>query len=243
MGMMPQVAEPLAPDSLPFLATGELIVAPRVNLLPPEIALQRELQKLAVALVGAVLVCVGLVGLLYLHASGSEGAAKTKVDAATAIGAGLSQQVTALSKVQVAQTNLLATRQTLTQAMGTEILYSKYFDQLRSQLPDGMRFSSVAFTPAGGAGGAGAASAASTPSGPAASAVTSPGGVGSLSISGKARSADLIATWLEKLPQIKGFADSYLTTDSVDEQTGLHTFTVTVTLTPDALSKRFANGG
>lgn len=228
-------------EELPLLESAPLAV-PRVNLLPPEIGEQRRLRRLAAGLAVAVVACTGVVGGLYTYESGQRADAQAQVDALTQTQRGLQQQVTALSSARTTQTSLQATKQAMTQAMSGEILYSKYLDALRLHVPDGVRFSNVAFTPPGQAAG----STTSTPSASAPTSSTSAssgaGGVGSLMVSGMARNADLVATWMDQLSSIDGLTDVYLSTDTVDDSTHLHSFTVTATVTSAALSHRFEQG-
>lgn len=237
-------------EELPLLESAPLAV-PRVNLLPPEIGEQRALRKLTAGLAAAVVACAGLVGGVYVDAGHKRDAAQHQVDDLRATGSGLQRQVTSLSSARTTQATQQASREALSQAMSGEVLYSKFFDQLRLRVPDGMRFTSVAFVPAGGTA-AGTATGASTSTSSTTSTSSSAsasgaagggtGGVGGLTISGKARSADLVASWLDTLSTVSGLTDPYLSSDTVDDATGLHNFTVTATVTSAALSKRFEQG-
>lgn len=231
---------------LPDIDDPQPVAAPFVNLLPPEIAERRAMRSLLVmlaAVVVGVLLLTG--GLVYLAGSG-KAAAQDDLAAQQAQTARLNAQVRSLDGARQAQAQLQAARAALQTAMSSEVLWSKYLDQLRLLLPNGVRLSNVAIAPTTASTGAGAGAgtagvAPTTTTGSTASTGVTPGAVATVTIAGKAVDQDAVAAWLEALGQVKGFTNGYLTSTAADGASGLVTFTVTVDVTADALSHRFDN--
>jgi Tfp pilus assembly protein PilN len=244
-GLLPDpTAEGLAPEGLPILETPPL-APPRVNLLPPEIAAQRAVRKLAAALAGAVVLCAAAVGGGYAYAGAGEDAARADLATAQSVQAGLQRQQRALAPAQQTQTQIQAAQAALGAAMGNEVLWSRYLDQLRLSRPEGVRFATVNLTPSattgatpsattGGSGGAGTGAGAGA---------AVPGAIATITITGKARSQPDVAALLDVLAQIKGFTGVYLTSTDGDAATGVVSYTVTAAVTPEALSHRYTGGG
>jgi Tfp pilus assembly protein PilN len=252
-GVLPDpTTEGMIPQGLPFLEMAVATPAPRVNLLPVEILEQRAIRRLAVGLAGAVAACAVLVGAGYAYAGSGEAQAHHDLSAAQVTQSRLQDQQRALAPAKMAQTQIQAAQSALAAAMGNEVLWSRYLDQLRVQRPEGVRFSSVALAPSGAAGSSGATGAGgATPTG-GASAATTPGtaaaapgsaGLATLTVVGKARSQPDVAALLDRLAGIKGFTGVYLSSTSSDDKGGPVTFTVTATVTSDALSHRYTGDG
>jgi Tfp pilus assembly protein PilN len=128
--------------------------------------------------------------------------------------------------------------------MGNEVLWSRYLDELRVKRPEGVRFTSVSLIPTGAAAASSGATAGSSAGSTAAgSAPAAPGGIAALTLSGKARSQPDVAALLDQLAQIKGFTSVYLTSTAADTQSGLVTYSVSASVTPEALSHRYTGDG
>jgi Tfp pilus assembly protein PilN len=224
------------------------VPAPRVNLLPPEIAAQRAVRKLAAALAGAVVLCGFAVGGGYAYAGLGESSAKADLATAQNVQAGLQRQQRALAPAQQAQTQIQAAQAALAAAMGNEVLWSRYLDDLRLKRPDGVRFSQVKLDPTTGTSGtgtttSGSAGTTTTTSGSGTATPGAAGAIANLTVTGKARSQPDVAVLLDQLAQIKGFTGVYLTsTDGGTTPGGTITYTVTAGVTQEALSHRYAVG-
>jgi Tfp pilus assembly protein PilN len=242
--LLTEPAENLETAGLPIFNDPMDVVPPRVNLLPPEILEQRFVRRLAFGLLGAVLVCGAAVGGVYAHTGQGEAAARSDLESARATQTTLQQQQRSLMPAQEAQTQVLAAQKALSAAMGSDVLWSRYLDELRLKLPDGVRFSSVALTPTNGT--APATASTSTPNSSSASGGTSgtvPGTIATLTISGKARSQLEVASLLQQLATIRAFTGVYLTNTQGDATSGVISYTVTAGVTPEALSKRYSSEG
>jgi Tfp pilus assembly protein PilN len=239
-GLLPDpTTEGMIPQGLPILETPVAVPAPRVNLLPVEILEQRAVRRLAVGLAGAVAACAVLVAGGFVYAGQGEAQARNDLATAQSAQTRLQAQQRALAPAKQAQTQMQAAQKALAAAMGNEVLWSRYLDQLRVTRPEGVRFTSVALAPAGGTSAP--ASSGTTPS--ASAATQGPPGLATLSISGKARTQPDVAALLDRLAGIKGFTTVYLSSTSAGDQDGLVTYTVTATVTAEALSHRYTGDG
>lgn len=240
-GLLPDpTAGGMIPAGLPILDSSMSAPAPRVNLLPPEILAQRAVRKLAGLLAGAVVLCAAAAGGGYAYAGTGEAKARSDLAGAQAVQAGLQRQQRALQPAQQAQTQIQAAQAALAAAMGNEVLWSRYLDQLRLTRPDGVRFGTVKLDPVGGTGTTTSGSAASTGS---TTSTTAAGAIAALTVTGKAASQPDVAALMDQLARIKGFTGVYLTSTDADTSTGVVSYTVTLGVTADALSHRYVVEG
>jgi Tfp pilus assembly protein PilN len=202
-----------------------VVVLPKVNLLPPEIAEGARFRRIQLALGGGVLAAVGVVALLYVGASSSLNEANTELESATATGAQLQAEAAKYADVTAVYAQAAAAEAMLTQAMGEEVRYSQYLNDLSLTVPENVWVNNVTF-----------AQAAVPP----ALGSTEPG-IGTVTFTGVGFKHDDVAVWLESLAKQKGYANPYFSS-STEALVGTRktvNFTSTVTLTPAALSKRY----
>jgi Tfp pilus assembly protein PilN len=221
MSLMTETGAAVSLDSLP-----------RVNLLPPEIAETRRFRRIQVGLGGAVLGAVGIVALLYVAASSSVSSAQSDLDSATATHTSLQAETVKYRDVTAVYARAAAAQAMLTQAMGEEVRYSRFLNDLSLSVPENIWLKEVTFTQAAGATGSAAAPA--TPG-------LSTTGIGTVTFTGVGFKHDDVATWLESLATQKGYADPYFTS-SAEELLGVRKivkFASSVTLTPAAYSGRY----
>ena len=214
-------------------ATVSLDALPRVNLLPPEIAEMRRFRRIQVGLGSAVLGAVGVVALLYVAAAGSVSDAQADVDSANATNVSLQSQAAKYRDVTAVYARAAAAQAMLTQAMGEEVRYSRFLNDLSLTVPENVWLKNVTFTQAGSAAAPAAQAAAPT-------AIGTPG-IGSVTFSGVGFQHDDVALWLESLATQKGYANPYFTS-STEALLGTRktvNFTSTATLTPAAYSGRY----
>jgi Tfp pilus assembly protein PilN len=202
-----------------------LVALPKVNLLPPEIAEQARFRRVQLGLAGGVLAAVGVVALLYVGASSSLNEANTELTAAQATTTQLQAESAKYADVTAVYAQAAAAEAMLTQAMGEEVRYSQFLNDLSLTVPENVWVKNVAF-----------AQAAVPP----ALGSTVPG-IGTVTFTGVGFKHDDVAVWLESLAKQKGYVDPYFSS-STEALVGTRktvNFTSTVTLTPDALSKRY----
>ncbi|HLZ37285.1 MAG TPA: hypothetical protein VKP64_05905 [Mycobacteriales bacterium] len=112
-----------------------LAALPRVNLLPPEIEEQGRFRRFQAGLGAAAAVTVGVVGLLYVNASGSVTEAQQGLDAAQAKTATVNAETSRYAHVPEVYAQVAASEAMLTQAMGKEVRWSYYLNDLSLSLP------------------------------------------------------------------------------------------------------------
>jgi Tfp pilus assembly protein PilN len=202
-----------------------LPVLPRVNLLPPEIAETVRFRKIQYGLGGGLLAAVGVVALLYVAAVGSVNDATTELETATATGTSLQAETAKYKDVSAVYARAAAAQAMLTVAMGEEVRYSQYMNDLSLTVPENVWLKNVTF--------------AQAPA-PAALGSTVPG-VGTVSFTGVGFKHDDVAVWLESLAKQKGYVNPYFTSSTKALLGNRETvnFTSTVTMTADALSGRY----
>jgi Tfp pilus assembly protein PilN len=216
------------------------VVLPCVNLLPPEIAERRRANIVKLRLGGVVVAAAAIVGVVYFQVAGGVGPAQHRLDVAAAQQTTLQHQISALSNVTKTQKELEAAKEAVSKALGNEVRWSRYLNDLSITLPSNIWVTNVAITENGVPGGAGSNSSAAT-----AASAASASGLGTLSIQGDALSFNDVAVWLETLAKEKGYTNVWLTqgnTQVIGDQNVIQ-FTSTVTFTPDVLSKRYTQAG
>jgi Tfp pilus assembly protein PilN len=202
---------------------------PRVNLLPPEIAETRRFRRIQVGLGGAVLGAVGIVALLYVAATSSVSSAQADVDAAQAHKVSLQTETAKYNDVTATYAKAAAAKAMLTQAMGEEVRFSQFLNDLSLSVPENVWLKSINFTQT-----AAAPTAVATAPGAAAS-------IGTVTFVGVGFSHDDVAVWLESLATQKGYANPYFS-NSTEALLGTRktvNFSSTVALTPAAYSGRY----
>lgn len=208
------------------VGTGHPIL-PRVNLLPPEIAEKARFRRIQLGLGGGLLASVGIVSLLYVGAVGSVNDAQTDLTAATATGTALTAEHAKYADVEAVYARAEAAQVMLTQAMGEEVRYSQFLNDLSLTIPDNVWVKNVTFAQAAVPPAVGA---------------TEPG-VGTVTFTGVAFAHDDVAVWLESLAKQQGYTNPYFTssTKALIGKREVVNFTSTVTMTPAALSGRYTS--
>lgn len=208
---------------------------PRVNLLPPEIEEQRRFKRVQAGLGLGVVAALGVVGALWVVASGQVGSAQNDLDAQTARSATLNQQAQQYAEVPVVYAQVESARAQLAQAMGQEIRWSYVLNDLSIVTPSKVWLTSVTVTPNDNT-----TTATQSPTGT--QEYLTPG-IASVVFEGKAYKHNDVAAWLVALAKEKGFAQPYFTSSKV-EKIGSEdsvTFSSQATITEDALSGRWTD--
>lgn len=214
-----------------------LAALPRVNLLPPEIEEQRRFRRVQAGLGAAVAVAVGVVGLLYANASSGVGEAQEQLDAARAKTARVNAETRRYAHVPQVYAQVAASEAMLTQAMGKEVRWSYYLNDLSLSIPGRVWLTQLQITQnvdaANGTGGQSASGSGENP--------LAPTGIAQITFRGTARSHDDVAAWLEALAKQRGYTNpSFSTsTERYIDATKVVDFSSTVTVTEKALSGRY----
>lgn len=202
-----------------------LPVLPRVNLLPPEIAETARFRRIQYGLGGGLLAAVGVVALLYVGAAGAVSEANTELETANAQGTVLQAETAKFADVTAVYARAAAAQAMLTTAMGEEVRFSQYMNDLSLTVPENVWLKNVTFSQAAA---------------PAAVGSTVPG-IGTVTFTGVGFKHDDVAVWLESLSKQKGYVNPYFTSSTKALLGNRQTvnFTSTVTMTADALSGRY----
>jgi Tfp pilus assembly protein PilN len=206
-------------------------VMPRVNLMPPEIAEAARFRRFQLAMGGAVVGAFVVVAALYMSAHGGVASAQNQLDAAKQQNIALQAQRNQLQSVQDVYSQVSAKQAMLTTAMGDEIRWSTYLNDLSLRIPDHVWLTNITATQTT----AGTLPTTTTPG------ATTSTAIGNVVFTGVAFSHDDVATWLEALAKEKGYANPYFTnsTESTIGPRTVEDFTSSVDLSDTAKSGRF----
>jgi Tfp pilus assembly protein PilN len=209
---------------------------PVVNLLPPEIGERRQLRKVKAGLGVGLIATAVAVAALFVAASNDVSSAQGELTATKAQGARLQSQTAKYSNVPAVIAKVDAAKLQRSQAMGQEVRWSYYLNDLSLRIPSRVWLTKINVTQN--------VDAADTP--PAASAPTYPvAGIGQATFEGTAYAHNDVASWLQMLSGQEGFTQAYFTSSTEDDNTkaadGTRAvkFVSQVTITADALSRRF----
>jgi Tfp pilus assembly protein PilN len=214
------------------LAAG-VAAMPRVNLMPPEIAEAERFRRLQLAMGGAVIASVVIVGALYVHAKSGISAAQQQVSAAQAQQTSLQSKLNSLSSVKQTFADVQTKQQLLQQAMGQEIRWSYVLNDLSLRVPSDVWLTGVAASES--------TTGVGTPSGGTTSTLPGATTVGIGTVSGVGFKHDDVAAWLDSIAKERGFTQP---TFSSSTETAIGTrpvvdFGSTVVIDPKAYSNRY----
>jgi Tfp pilus assembly protein PilN len=202
---------------------------PRVNLLPLEIIQKRRFRRvrrmLGVMVVAAVLICTG--GVFWAQRGVSS--ATARLTTAQSEVTSLQTQAAKYSAVPEVVAQVEAAKTARTSAMGNDVLWYQFVNDLRGALPAGVAQEAVTVVLTQSAGSAVAANP------------LSPAGIGTLSITGSADQYQQISAWLDALTKITGVSAPTLinATKSQDGTGSSVTYSISAVLTEAALSHRY----
>jgi Tfp pilus assembly protein PilN len=209
--------------------TTRLATLPRVNLLPPEIEQARQFRRVQFGLGAAVLASVVVAGALFVAANAEVGKAQDDLDANKAKATQRQSNVDEYAEVPLVFGKVEAARTQLGQAMGQEVRWSYFLNDLSLKIPRHVWLDSMTVT---------SNTAVAAPTVDQYAAV----GVASIAFEGHGYAHNDVAAWLNSLARQKGFTQPYFTDSTVYPLgTNDHAvkFSSTVTVTDDALSNRY----
>jgi Tfp pilus assembly protein PilN len=204
---------------------------PRVNLMPPEIAEAERFRRLQMAMGGAIVLSVLVVGYLWHNAKSGISSAQHQLDTAQSQQATLTSKMQTLSYVSQAYDQVHAKQMLLSQAMSPEIRWSYILNDLSFRIPSNVWLTAVTANEQAGP----TAQTSLTPS------TTAPGTLGTVSFSITAFKHDDVAAWLDSLAKEKGFTNPTFSSsiEALIGSRGVVNAGTSVDITPDALSGRF----
>jgi Tfp pilus assembly protein PilN len=224
------------------LPAAPVTVLAAVNLLPQTYARRAAVRRAKGFAVIALLAAVLVAALAWLVANQQKTSAQEELDAATAERASLQAQAAQYSDVPRVFATVAAAEQQLARAMGNEVRWSFFLNDLALTMPSGVSLETLQVTsPAPGTSPqAVAPSAAAAGAGAGATGAGVPG-LGTMDVSAKALTYNTVANWLDSLAKLPTLTDPYIgsITAGTEEGVKIVTYSSTATLTPEALSLRY----
>src|SRR5687768_896167 len=214
--------------------TTRLVTLPQVNLLPPEIEQERRFRRTQLGLGAGVVAALGVVAVLFLAANSQVSSAQGDLADSKRQTSQLEAKAAEYSQVPLVYSQVEAARAQLELAMGKEIRWSFYLNDLSLKIPNSVWLKTMTVT----ANDAVAAAPAPAP-GAATNYIES--GIGSITFTGNGMKHNDVAAWLVSLSKQKGYTQPYFTDSTKQEiaEREVVSFTSQVTITEDALSKRY----
>ena len=212
-----------------------LATLPRVNLLPPEIESARQFKKVQAGLGLGVVAALGIVGALVLAAGAQVSDAQGDLDTQKARGVTLKSDAAKYADVPVVYAQVDAAQAQLTQAMGKEIRWSRFLNDVSILTPGKVWLTKVTVVQKVDETGL----AAPAPVG----ATYGSENIGTITVQGKGSTHNDVAAWLKALSGETGLVDPYFT-QSTQAKIGTEdsvTFDSQVSITEDLLSHRFTD--
>jgi len=218
------------------LTVTRIATLPRVNLLPPEIEEGRRFRRVQLGLGAGVLAAAATVAGLTLLATLAVNDAQGDLDAKKAEGAQLESQQAQYAEVPLVFAQVEASTAQLSQAMGKEVRWSYFLNDLSLNVPGKVWLTSMTVTQDVDA----ATAVAVAPTVPGGGTYLTPG-VGTVTFEGKGYAHNDVAAWLNALTRQKGLTQPYFTSSTQEEigSEGAVSFSSQATITEDALSRRY----
>jgi Tfp pilus assembly protein PilN len=210
--------------------TTGVVTMPSVNLMPPEIAEAARFRQVQMAMGGAVVLSMAVVGLLYTHAKSGVSSAQSAVNTAQDTHTSLQTKLSSLSTVQQTYDAVQAKQQLLQTAMGPEIRWSYILNDLSLRVPSNVWLNNVSATE-------------TAIGGTAAPSTSDPAAIGNITFAVTALKHDDIAAWLDSLAKEKGFTNASFSnsTEGAIGDRKVVTSSTSVDLDSTALSNRYLN--
>ena len=215
------------------LTATRLGTLPRVNLLPPEIGERRRLKKVQTGLGAGVAAAAVVVGALTLLAMAQVDSAQEDLDASTSRGVRLQAEANKFAEVPLVYAQVEAAEARLGQAMGQEVRWSFFLNDLSLKTPNKVWLTKMTVTQ-------------NVDSAETLAAPTTPGsyltpGLGSVTFEGHGFAHNDVAAWLDALAKQKGLTQSYFTKSELTAIGSSDTvkFASQATITEEALSGRY----
>lgn len=203
---------------------------PPVNLLPATYARRAAVSRAKLFAAAAMGVAVLVSMLAWLITWQQATAAEERLAAATDERTILQREAATYSHVPAVFNSIAAAERQLQVAMGNEVRWSFFLNDLALTMPSGVSLESLQVTgPAPGADVSAGATAGSAT------------GIGTMNVSAKAMTYNTVANWLDSLAKLPTLTDPYIGGINAGSMEGskIVTYTSTAGITPKALSQRY----
>jgi hypothetical protein len=215
----------------------------RVNLLPPEIARERRLQRIAATSVGLLIAYLCALGVIYVLKVGDVTDAREQRDRVTGEVAALQAELETLAKYRTLTDDINEREALLTAAMADELSWARVFGELALSFSDDASLTQAQATTAGSQEGA-APAPAPEPAEDDQQDEDAP--VGQVTFTGYSvqRIAPGVEEMLQQLDEGDGFVDSYVLTTADEERGGeqITGFEARVDLNTEVHTHRYDDG-
>jgi type IV pilus assembly protein PilN len=162
----------------------------QVNLLPPEVRNRAKVRRLTTAAIGAVAAVLVLLMVVFVLQSSRLNRVDQQLAAQQTLNAGLRSKIAKLQTFEQLKQSV-ATKQAMVDALNTgQVLWSDVLEEISSSTPHGLWFTSV-----NGVLGQGATGSV----------------VGNITFQGEGLDHLTVATWLDQLERIPGWANGWIT--------------------------------
>jgi Tfp pilus assembly protein PilN len=206
--------------------------APRVNLLPDEIARAIRLRETKTMIVVGLAAVAAGVGAVTYFAMQDAGNAQDALTTAQATNAQLQGEAAKYEDVPAHYAKLQMAQNQLATAMADEVRYSYLLNDLSLTIPTGVWVHQLSVTqPVGAAGGDSVKGSWGTE------------GIASIQFQGEATSLTQVSAWLDSLARARAYTDPYVSNaarKNPGDPSSSFTFSSDVTVTSKALSNRYA---
>lgn len=211
-------------------------VAPRVNLLPPEIAEEMRFRSMRAAMVLALVFAVLISVTLYLQSAGEVSSAQQQLDGAQTESMVLQAKANKLANVPLVYGQVAAAEAELATAMGNEVRYSYLLNDLSLSINKNVWLTSMAVTQTDTP----VVAPAGTPGAP----VTgwAKPSIAKVTFAGTALSYNDVAAFLDFLAGGKNYSDPFVTAINASDPIGntkTFTFMASVGVTKAAYTHRY----
>jgi hypothetical protein len=200
---------------------------PRIDLLPPEIKQKKDARRrsrVLVLLVGAV---VAACAVAYVGVSGIAVASQAQLSNEQDRTLVLIAEQGKYSEARDAAATVATASDARLVASATEILWREQFGAIQGTLPTGATITQIAVTSRSATGG-----------GTVGQGIAAPILVSEVSVTAAFPTVDSVATWLDQLPGIPGYAVAWVT--PITDADGIYEIQAAIGLTSDAFAERFA---
>jgi len=204
----------------------------RVNLLPSEIKKGQETRRRFALFVLAGIGLVLLILAFWFVQSMRVGDVQDQIDAQNQTNQAIQQEINGLQQYEQLQTEAQQQQDLLSSAYAGEVSYSGMLVDVSKVIPSDTYLTNFASTlqPPGSSG-------ATTPS------TSTTTFVGTMTFSGETLHFDSMSTWLNRLGEVQGWANPWVSNVTADSGVaGAYQYDTSVDLTQDALTQRGAAG-
>ena len=204
----------------------------QVNLLPPEVLQGQKYRRVTLMVVIAGAVVLALVLAFYLLQAQRLSSVNNQIEAQQTTNNQIQQEIASLQHFQDLKTEAETKQALLNAAYANEVSFSGLLMDLSRVTPSASYLNTLAITITP------PATAGSTTE----TTTTATSFVGSMTFGGQAIGFDTISAWLTRLEQVNGWANPWMSTLNKQDTNDAITFSGSVDLTQDVVTKRGSGG-